>query len=596
MIRFLRLSFLLQIALSLLILSTLNIVLLANTGYFENHEWNWDMERLLHFSHLNRLEQGLPIWEIKLQRLPGLFPLYLISTFIKNIFGDMPDVAVKVSVFASSLFIQFLVVCLALIVVPVRKTLATFPAIATFLMTIEILLSKLIPSFDSYINAAFRLSWHGDSSLINILLFYIIFTSLDSETAHRKHVKYVLLSALGLISFLGSLSSSLFVLIAVLPAAAVLALKLSKDQSLSPSSPGNFFNVLAKPQPLVKAILHQPNILIVCISSLLGLLFLKVLREGCTPTIIGDSSITRAAISGLLASGWPLSIPLSSMILWLFIYVVSLSSHSPLQKSAAAKLFALHMSIPALLFIYTFTSYGDLSVLYRYSGVFAFLMPLAVVVLAIGYCMQPIGFLLLSIFSGSVLLPVFKVLDLKKVAVESVYKNPLHISISKAFSPNGHSNNGKSRRISEVLVTDGVGHIATAPVLEFLSSGSIRFSQLAGIGDPRLFDQSPEEFVISKSRSKIWNSSLFPGDIRNYEYVVSTKKLMARQIDIFGLPRKVSPLWASESHEYVLLEYTSPSNHGLKTHFASYLNQHRDAACKSGVSWLEAMYRFAFAK
>ena len=596
MIRFSRLSFLLQIALSLLIISSLNIVLLANTGYFENPEWNWDMERLLPFSHLNRLEQGLPFWEIKLQRLPALFPLYPIFIFIKNIFGDTPDVAVKASVFVSSLFIQFLVVCLALIVVPVRKALATVPAISTFLMTVEILMSKLIPSYDSYINAAFRLNWHGDSSLICILLFYVIFASLNLEIANRKHVNCFLLSALGLISFLGSSSSSLFVLIAVLPAATVLALKSGKAQLTLPSSSDKFFKVLAKPEALVKAILHQPNILVVCISSLLGLLLLKVLREGCSPTIIGDSLITRAAISDLLARGWPLSIPILSMILWSFIYVASLRAHSPLQKSAAANLCAIHMSIPALLFIYTFTSYGDLSVLYRYSGVFAFLMPLAVVVLAIGYCMRPIGFLLLSIFSGSVLLPSFKVLDVKKVAVESVYKNPLHISFSKAFSSNRYSDNGSLKRISEVLVTDGVGNFATAPVLEFLSLGAIRFSQLAGIGDPRLFDQSPEEFVNAKSRSKIWTSSLLPGDIRNYEYVISTKKLMARQIDLFGLPREVGPLWASESHEYVLLDYTSPSNHGLKTHFASYLNQHRDVACERGVSWLEAMYRFAFAK
>ena len=596
MIRFTRVRFLLQIALSLLILSSLNIVLVANTGYFENLEWNWDIERLLHFSHLNRLDEGLPLWEIKLQRLPGLFPLYPISVFIKNIFGGMPDIAVKMSVFVSSLFIQSLVVGLALIVVPVRKVAANVPAISTLLMTIEILLSRLIPSYDSYINAAFRLSWHGDSSLVNILLFYVIFASLNSEVVRSKFVKSLLLSAMGLISFLGSLSSSLFVLIAPLPASAVLALKLSKEQSILFSSPGKFLNLLAKPKPLLRVVRHQPNIFIVCIPSLLGLLFLKVLREGCSPTIIGDSLITRAAISDLFARGWPLSIPLLSLTLWILIYVLSRSSHSPLKKSAAAKLCALHISIPVLLCIYTLTSYGDVTVLYRYSGIFAFLLPLAVVVLAIGYCTKPLGFLLLSILSGTVLLPSIKVLDFKRVSLESVYKNPLHTSVSNALSSIGHANNGKLIRASEVLVTDGIGNIGTAPVLEFLSSGSIRYSQLAGIGEPRLFDQSPEEFVNIKSRHKIWNSSLLPSDIRDYEHVITTKKLMARQIDLFGLPREVVFLWTSVSHQYVLLNYTSPYNHGLKTHLASYLNQHRDAACKRGVSWLEAMYRLTFSK
>lgn len=575
-----------------------NVLIVLASGYSHQYDWNWDMERLLVFTHINRMETGSSLWDIKLQRLPGLFPLYILAYGVKVLLGKFPIAAVLVTVSLSALIIQSLKLLI------IKKLLVkqySLILLALAMMSVELLITLFVPSYSHYVNASFRLSWHGDSSLINILLTLII---LSQYQYRRLHLglggQKLLMTLIASISFLGSLSSSLYIIIVVLPLGLLPCLRaLIFDYPVIK----NLSCDLRKPVVALSQILNSPKLsgpFILLSSSLLGQLVLKTCREGCTPTIVGDPGLTRLAFKSLLYDHHALLPVAVSLSLWVVLYIACLKQVWPKAAVLLRNVLSLYISVPLLLVVYTFTSYGDINVFYRYGGIYALLLaPAFVCIFLNAFPLVFARLASLALFSLAVI-AIGPSLSIDRIKGLNNYRNPLHGKLLKAYLQNGYSGDcleasSASRNCLNVLVTDGIGNLATAPVLEMLAVRKIRYSQLAAYVDPRLFDQSPSEFIIPLGAGKLKSQGLAASDIRDYQYIVTTKEMMASQISLIGQPSSIHDLeFSLDGRDYVLLYYLPPANFVLKTYIAHYLNRTSDITCNTGVSWAEAFKRFLF--
>ena len=576
-----------------------NVLIILASGYADKYDWNWDMERLLVFTHINRMETGTSLLEIKLQRLPGLFPSYLLAYIVKNLFGKWPTAAVLVIVSLSALIIQGLKLLI------IRQLLVrqySLVVLAFFMMSVELLITLLVPSYSNYVNANFRLSWHGDSSLINILLTLVILSQYQYMRIYlRIGSQKLSMAMIGIVSFLGSLTSSLYIIIIVLPLGILPFLKAL--HSGYPEIKKLYCN-FRKPAIALSRILNSHELsapFILLSSALLGLFFLKICREGCTPTVVGDPGITRLAFKSILFDQQQALLPVAvSLFLWIVMYITCLKQAWPKASILSRNILTLYLSVPLLLFVYTFTSYGDITVFYRYGGVYSLLLAPAFV----GLVLNSFSFVFarcacFALFFLSVTASGHN-LSINKVYGLNNYRNPLHEKLLRAYSHYGYTAScfegfGGSKNCLNVLVTDGIGNLATAPVLEMLAAHKVRYSQLAAYVDPRLFDQAASEFLLSNSSGKLQAQSLAAHDVRDYQLIVTTKEVMAGQVALIGPPSNIHDLeFSVDGRNYVLLRYLPPANLLLKTHIAHYLNHTSDITCNTGVSWADAVRRFLF--
>ena len=585
-----------QLFLCALIIFGFNIVIKFKIGYYAVSDWNWDMERLLPFTHLNRIETGSSLWDIKLQRLPGLFPLYLLAYIAKNLFVSRPLLAVEAAASLSALLIQL--VKLVILKIVARKG-SSWLELTWFMMTTDYVLAWLLPGYGNYLNAAFRLNWHGDSTLINILLLIPLLSALQYRCwsdglwgldSRRR----LLVLVIGMLCVLGSLSSTLYVLIIVIPLGVTpYVWFLVSDSELS----AKFQAVCRDPLKAFLRItsssaLAIPSIILV--ASALGHILLKSLREGCTPTVVGDPLITRAAFKTLVLDT-PALIPVAlSLALWAFLFCRYCGQRRILGYWTARNILGMYLSLPLLLFVYTFTSYGDVSVFYRYSGAFVMMLSPGIVAIVFDLFRGLFVRRMFLAMSSVVLVFAYSTFALEDAGSFQVYQNPIHDRLFEAYSRLGYSQVREPGGLTHVLVADGIGNVASAPVLEQLALGRVRYSQLAASIDPRLFDQSPAEFLLPSSLSRARHRLLVPSDIRNYELILTTKDLMQDQIALIGDPAQVLPLVFLDGRQYVLLHYPHPFNRRLRSYFVFYLNQHPDISCNVGVSWPQAIKNFVF--
>jgi hypothetical protein len=568
-----------------------SLVILGSVGVWSEESAIWNWERLLPFVHLNRLAEGQTIFNIRLQRLPGLIPVYPIFDILQRLAVLNPYQRSALAIINNYACLILLRASLLSWCIGRKKLLAINIFVVTF---VELILIESLKIYRQFALQAARLNHHGDSTLINILLTLlclVIWIDLISQSEKPyQRTSRVLTVTLCLMSFLGSLTSSLYVIQILFPF--FLIWTCSFIPSLTRVVSKN--DVIERIQKLALPLL---------LSGLAGLGFLKLfLNSGCTPGFSANAQNRDFLFSWLDPARGSLfffdsQLGLSFISAFLLIGLLAYQKYNRKDNLSNPKLttpIIYKSSILALPFISLaptvlisiITSYGVDNTYQRYGLYFVLCLPIVIGIYL--YSLHELSrvalkkkilngklvffcFLLLMFFSQTS--KISKAFDFDAM---SKYRNHTIRALDQALADieNKYPGQISSSSSVSILSTGCTNDPDLDPaVIEFLSNGKYRSSLLAGSVDPRLFDQNAAEYLITPSEE-----NLAKDNIREFPIVISDQKCVQKVKATFGTPTQEYSLaaFSEQDNKHKLLFFDVHSRLLMKNHFSSYLKSNID--------------------